>query len=125
MYSIGACAILEMTNQDALSEDLKSYPCLNSAFQRFTCEHYYRCGLILAPLSIGLTTSRHYLSEMEKRVETTGLTREQAKTLSKYEGLGAAMVAKLMIGFWFGIGAILAVKTMNISLSNHKRPKES
>ena len=30
-------------------------------------------------------------------------------TLSKYAGLGAAMAAKLMIGFWFGIGVILAV----------------
>ena len=27
-----------------------------------------------------------------------------------YEGLGAAMAAELMIGFWFGIGVILAVK---------------
>ena len=29
-----------------------------------------------------------------------------------YEGLGAAMAAELMIGFWFGIGVILAVKTV-------------
>ena len=29
-----------------------------------------------------------------------------------YEGLGAAMAAELMIGFWFGIGAILAIKTV-------------
>ena len=42
---------------------------------------------------------------MEERVEM--------KTLSKSEGLGAAMAAELMIGFWFGIGAILAVKMMN------------
>ena len=28
----------------------------------------------------------------------------------KYEGLGAAMDAELMVGFWFGIGAILAAK---------------
>ena len=27
-----------------------------------------------------------------------------------YEGLAAAMAAELMIGFWFGIGVILAVK---------------
>ena len=32
------------------------------------------------------------------------------KKPSKYEGLGAAMAAELMIGFWFGIGAILAAK---------------
>ena len=30
-----------------------------------------------------------------------------------YEGLGAAMGAQLVIGFWFGIGVILAVKILN------------
>ena len=49
-------------------------------------------------------------------------------TSSKYEGLAAAkgpqllrtrrslcnlLAAELMIGFWFGIGAILAIKTVN------------
>ena len=39
MYSMGACAVLGMTNQDALSEDLESDPFLNSALiQRYTCE---------------------------------------------------------------------------------------
>ena len=33
-------------------------------------------------------------------------------TSSKYAGLGAAMAAQLMIGFWFGIGVILAVTTL-------------
>ena len=37
-------------------------------------------------------------------------TIDQSTTLSKYKGLGAAMAAELMIGFWFGIGAILAAK---------------
>ena len=31
-------------------------------------------------------------------------------TLSKYEGLGAAIAAELMIGFWFGIRVILAIR---------------
>ena len=30
-----------------------------------------------------------------------------------YEGLAAALAAKLMIGFWFAVGAILAVKMVN------------
>ena len=30
-----------------------------------------------------------------------------------YAGLAAAMAAELMIGFWFGIGAILAIKMVN------------
>ena len=34
-------------------------------------------------------------------------------TPSKYEGPGAAIAAELMIGFWFGIGFILAVKMVN------------
>ena len=61
MYSIGACAALGISNQDALSEDLENDPFLNSALQRFTCELYYRFGLFLAPLSIRIITSRHYL----------------------------------------------------------------
>ena len=77
MYSMGACAVLGITNQDALSEDLESDPFLNSALQRFKCELYYRFGSFLAPLS-------------------------------KYAGLGAAIIAELMIGFWFGVGVMLA-----------------
>ena len=63
MYSMAACAILGMTNQDVLSKDLESDPFLNSILQRFTCELYYRFSSFLAPLSIGIITSRHYLSE--------------------------------------------------------------
>ena len=66
MYSIGACSVLEITNQDALSEDLENNPFLNSALQRFTCELCYRFSSFLAPLSVGIITSRHYLSERNK-----------------------------------------------------------
>ena len=55
--------VLGIRNQDALSEDLESDPFLNSAIQRFTSELYYRFSLLLAPLSVELITSRHYLSE--------------------------------------------------------------
>ena len=41
MYSMGACVVLGINNQDALSEDLENDPSLNSALQRFTCELYY------------------------------------------------------------------------------------
>ena len=75
MYSMGACAVLGISNQDALSEDLENDPFLNSALQRFTCELYYRFGSFLAPLSIGLITSRHYLSEHNKNGGTSA-TRE-------------------------------------------------
>ena len=114
MYSMEACAILGMNNQDALSEDLESDPFTNLALQRFTCWLYHRFGSFLAPLSIGLKLLAEitYQDEVSK-METTDLTREQQKTSSKYEGLGAAMAAELMLGFWFGIGVILAVKMVN------------
>ena len=69
MYSMGTCAALRISDQDALSEDLENDPFLNSALQRFTCKLYYRFGLFLAPLSVGIITSRHYLSECNKNGE--------------------------------------------------------
>ena len=69
MYLMGACAVPGITNQDALNEDLENDPFLNSALQRFTCELYYRFSSFLAPLSIGIITSRHYLSEHNKNGE--------------------------------------------------------
>ena len=75
MNSIGACAVLGITNQDALSGDLENDPFLNSALQRFTCELYYRYGSFLAPLSVEIITSRHYLlSERNKNGERTSGT---------------------------------------------------
>ena len=71
---MGACAALGITNQKALSEDLENDPFLNSALQKFTCELYYRFGSFLAPLSIGIITSRHYLSEPDKNGERTSGT---------------------------------------------------
>ena len=67
MYSMGACAALGISNQDALSEDLENDPFLNSALQRFTCELYYRFGSFLALLSVGLITSRHNLSQRNNK----------------------------------------------------------
>ena len=62
MYLMGACAVFGMANQDVLSEDLEFDPFLSSALQSFTCELYCRFGSFVAPLSVGLITSRHYLS---------------------------------------------------------------
>ena len=73
MYSVGACSVLGITNQEALSEDLEN-SFLNSALQRFTCELYYRFGSFLAALSVGIITSRHYLSERDKNGERTNGT---------------------------------------------------
>ena len=77
MYSMGACSVLGITNQVALSEDLENDPFPNSALQRFTCELYYRFGSFLAPLSVGIITSRHYLlSECNRNGERTSGTRD-------------------------------------------------
>ena len=69
---MGASAVLGISNQDALSEDLENDPFLNSALQRFTCELYYRFGSFLAPLSTGIIKSRLYLSEHNKNGGTSG-----------------------------------------------------
>ena len=73
---MGACAVLGISNQEVLSEDLENDPFLNSALQRFTCELYYRFSSFLAPLSVGIITSRHYLSEHNKNGERTSGTSE-------------------------------------------------
>ena len=64
MYSMAACSILGMSNQDKLSGKLEFDLFLNSTLERFTCELCYRFGSFLAPLSVGLITSEHYLSEL-------------------------------------------------------------
>ena len=74
MYSMGACSALGITNQDSLSEDLENNPFLNSALRRVTWELYYRFGSFLAPLSVGIITSRHYLSVRNKNGERTSET---------------------------------------------------
>ena len=68
---MGACAALGITNQDVLSQDLENDLFLNSILQRFTCELYYRFSSFLAP-SVGIITSRHYLSECNKNEGTSG-----------------------------------------------------
>ena len=83
MYSMGACAALGISNQDALSEDLESDPFLNSALQRFTCELYYRFGSFLTPLSVRSIMSRHYLSECVKNGGTSGDNRTDKQKAEK------------------------------------------
>ena len=129
MYMIGVCAAL--SNQDALSEDLENDPFLNSALQRFTCELYYRFSSFLAPLSVGIIMSRHYLwnrcmtpspSKGNKNGGTSGdneghTSRNDQKLMGHAATLGPASPLTLsnsevigsfigmgMVGFYFGIG---------------------
>ena len=58
-----ARATLGISNQNALSEDLELEPFLNSTLQKFTCKLYHRFGSFIAPLSVRIITSKHYLLE--------------------------------------------------------------
>ena len=59
-YSNIACSVLGIGNQQDLSEDLECDPFLDTAMQRFTCDLYYRFGALLAPVSVGIITGKHY-----------------------------------------------------------------
>ena len=60
LYSNIACSVLGVGNQQDLSDDLECDPFLNTALQRFTCDLYYRFGSLLAPVSVGIITGKHY-----------------------------------------------------------------
>ena len=60
LYSNVACSVLGVGNQQDLSDDLECDPFLNTAMQRFTCDLYYRFGALLAPVSVGIITGKHY-----------------------------------------------------------------
>ena len=60
LYSNIACSVPGVGNQQELSTDLEYDPFLNTALQRFTCDLYYRFGAMLAPVSVGIITGKHY-----------------------------------------------------------------
>ena len=55
-----ACSVLGVGNQPELSTDLEFDPFLNTAMQRFTCDLYCQFGALLAPVSVGIITGKHY-----------------------------------------------------------------
>ena len=60
LYSNLACNVLGIDNQQELSTNSECDPFLNTAMQRFTCDLYYRFGALLAPVSVGIITGKHY-----------------------------------------------------------------
>ena len=60
LYYNTACSVLGVGNQQELSTDLECDPFLNTAMQRFTCNLYYCVGAMLAPVSVGIITGKHY-----------------------------------------------------------------
>ena len=63
LYSNLACSVLGVGNQQDLSTDLECDPFLNTAMQRFTCDLYYRFGALLALVSVGIITGKHYVAK--------------------------------------------------------------
>ena len=82
LYSNLACSVLGVGNQQGLSTDLECDPFLNTAMQRFTCDLYYRFGALLAPVSVGTITGKHYaknsITKLNDRPNSG--TSEQAKS---------------------------------------------
>ena len=60
LYSNLASSVLGIGNQQDLSNDLECDPFLKTAMQRFTCDLYYCFGALLAPVSIGIITGKHF-----------------------------------------------------------------
>ena len=60
LYSNVACSLLGVGNQQDLSDDLECVPFLNTAMQKFTYDLYYHFGALLAPVSVGIITGKHY-----------------------------------------------------------------
>ena len=112
IYSMGACAALGITNHDALSEHLENDPFLNSALQRFICELYYRFGSFLAPLSVRLIMSRHYLSEHNNNGGTSGTSEG-----NKDEGPSGRSQRSYWIFYGYGYGGFCFVIGLNLTVT--------
>ena len=59
LHSNIACSVLG-GNQQELDTDLECDTFLNTAMQRFTCDLYYQFGTLLALVSGGIITGKHY-----------------------------------------------------------------
>ena len=56
--------MLGIGNQQDLSNNLECDLFLNTAMQRFTCDLYYRFGILLAPISVGIITGKHHAKNL-------------------------------------------------------------
>ena len=68
LYSNVACSLLGVGNQQGLSDDLECDPFLNTAMQLLTCNLYYRFGSLLAPVSVGIITCKHYAKNSSSKL---------------------------------------------------------
>ena len=80
LYSNIACSVLGVDNQQDLSDDLECDPFLNTAMQRFTCDLYYRFGALLAPVSVGIITGKHYAKNSITKLNDRAKSRDCNQT---------------------------------------------
>ena len=87
LYSNVACSVLGIGNQQDLSTDLENGPFLSTALQRFTCDLYYRFGALLAPVSVGIITGKHYaktsVSKLNDRSNSGNCHQQNQETVAK------------------------------------------
>ena len=83
LYSNIACSVLGIGNQQELNTDLECDPFFNTAMQRFTCDLYYRFGALLAPVSVGIITGKHYaknsITKLNDRTSDPAKSRDVTK----------------------------------------------
>ena len=87
LYSNIACSVLGVDNQQELSTDLECDPFLNTALQRLTCDLYYRFGALLAPVSVGIITGKHYAKNSVTKLNgrSNSGNRDPAKSRDCYQ----------------------------------------
>ena len=68
MYPNIACSALGVSNQQDLTNDSECDPFLNTALQRFTCDLYFFFGALLAPISVGKITGKHYTKNYSSKL---------------------------------------------------------
>ena len=71
-----------------------------------------RLFVVLGCLWVNNTGNKMVAEQMDNTELRKEMSEQPARwnaSLSKYTDLGAAIAAELMIGFWFGVGVILAV----------------
>ena len=97
LYSNLACSVLGVGNQQDLSTDLECDPFLYTVMQRLTCDLYYWFGALLAPVSVGIITGKHYaknsitkLNDRSNNGTCDTATRNCKGLVIKYRGGGPA-----------------------------------
>ena len=85
LYSNVACSVLGIGNQQDLRDNLECGPFLNTAMQRFTCDLYYRFGALLAPVSVGIITGKHYAKTFVTKLNDRNCDPAKSRNYNKTE----------------------------------------